>query len=147
MEPLSSPLASLNRLYAGPLGIFGSYLSIFSEGVKDRVGETLDHREENGNDSVYVFPQTTHHPRKTHTSEEDRVFFCDFPHHKILDEAEYREYAGRKLEARIKDYTNEYARNTFLVKYIFPRYAKRFHRFVDSYLSLLTDPRIQSLHA
>ena len=112
MNPFLSPFLEINELYASPFKFFGDYIAAFSEVVKTHVGETLS-KEEPHKWSVYPFKGKHTHYSRAHGPEEDMVLFYDFPHHKQLNEEQYRRYEGKELEAHIDEHTKEYGRNIF----------------------------------
>lgn len=145
MNIFLSPLAELSELYANPLNFFENYISAFSTDVRKQVEETLGTPEEQKS-KVYEFHKKNTLRSKTHAPEDDDVLFYDFPHHKLLTEAEYRAHAGKNLELHLNEFTEKYNHDLYLVTHIRPRYIKRYYRFMDRYITSLTDPKLQVSH-
>ena len=60
-----------------------------------------------------------------------------------MDEKEYRSNAEKELVLNFKEIMRDYENNIFTIKHVLPRYIKRYHRYIDKYLTLLEHPSLQ----
>lgn len=144
---------ALNQSYVEQLKFFWVSIPTVTNQTQKRTEWVLslqpqkEWERKNSPSSILDFPKIPPHRAQAHWIEDDDISYVDFPHHRRMSEEAYREYAWHELDIHFDEIVNDYKHNFFIITRIFPRYLKRYWRFLDKYLMLLEQPELNTNQA